>query len=139
MASGNITATIPDHVHQLFIASNVLSKNSCQKSNIYKRDWSKFIQTDFVIDCFDKDWSDVRQLDQQYVTLSIESFLDNMNSILVEHASWNRINKYKLKFKCKPWITPAIQKSITVKNNLLERFLNAKDSQTFLIPKDSWC
>ena len=40
------------------------------------------------------------------------------------------INKYKLKFKSKPWITPAIQKSISVKNNLLKRFINSKDPQT---------
>ena len=51
-----------------------------------------------------------------------------MNSILDEHAASKRINKYK--FKSKPWITPAIQKSITVKNKLLKNFINAKDSQT---------
>ena len=35
-----------------------------------------------------------------------------MNSILDEHAPLKRVNKYELKFKSKPWITPAIQKSI---------------------------
>ena len=84
------------------------------------------IYSDFLLDYFDKDWPDVPQLDQQDVNLSIESFLDNMNSISDEHTPLKRINKYKLKFKSKPWITPAIQKSITVKNKLL----NAKDSQT---------
>ena len=53
-----------------------------------------------------------------------------MNSILDEHAPWIEINKYKLKFKSKPWITHAIQKSITVKNNLLKRFIIAKEWQT---------
>ena len=130
MISGNITATISDHLPQFLFVLNVLSKNSCQKSNIYERDWSKFIQTDFLLDYFDKDWSDVLQLDQQDVNLSIESFLDNMNSILDEHAPLKRINKYKLKFKSKPWIITAIKKSITVKNKLLKRFINAKDSQT---------
>ena len=51
-----------------------------------------------------------------------------MNSILDEHAASKRINKDK--FNSKPWITPAIQKSITVKNKLLKNFINAKDSQT---------
>ena len=102
MISDNITATISYHLPQFLFAPNVLSKNSCQKSNIYERDWSKFIQTDFLLDYFDKDWSDVLQLDQQDVNLSIESFLDNMNSILDEHAPLKRINKYKLKFKSKP-------------------------------------
>ena len=53
-----------------------------------------------------------------------------MNSILDEHVSLNRINKYKLKSKFKSWITPAIQESITVKSNLLKRFKNTKDLQT---------
>ena len=53
-----------------------------------------------------------------------------MNSILDEHAPLKRVNKYKLKFKSKPWITPAIQKSISVKNNLLKRFVNSKNPQT---------
>ena len=53
-----------------------------------------------------------------------------MNSIFDEHAPLKCVNnKYKLKFKSKPWITPAIQKSISVKNNLLKRFINSKDPQ----------
>ena len=130
MISGNMTATVSDHLPQFLFAPNVFSKASCQKSNIYERDWSKSFQTDFVLDYFDKDWCNVLQLDQQDVNLSIESFLNNMNSILDEHAPLNQVNKYKLKFKSKPWISPAIQKSITVKNNLLKRFINAKYSQT---------
>ena len=49
------------------------------------------------------------------MNLSISSFLDNMNSILDEHASLKRVNKYKSKFKSKFWITPAIQKSMCQK------------------------
>ena len=130
--SGNITTIILDyilHIPVLF-SPNVLSKASCQKSNIYERDWSTFIQTDFILDYFDDDWSDVLQLDQQDVNLCIKTFLDNMNSILDEHATLKRINRNKLKLKSKPWITPVIQKSIVVKNNLLKRFINVKDPQT---------
>ena len=97
MISGNITATISDHLPQFLFAPNILSKTSCQKFNIYERDWSKFIQTDFVLDNFEKDWSNVFQLDQQDVNLSIESFLNNMNSILDEHEPLKWINKYKFK------------------------------------------
>ena len=56
----------------------------------------------------------------------INSFLGNMNSILDEHATLKRINKYKSKFKSKPWTTPAIQKSIPVKNNLLKKLFIEK-------------
>ena len=54
MISGNITATISDQLPQFLFAPNVLSKASCQKSNIYERDWAKLIQTNFLLDYFNK-------------------------------------------------------------------------------------
>ena len=61
--------------------------------------------------------------------LSIESFLNNINSILDSNAPFKRVKKYKLRFKTKPWITPALQKSISVKNSLLNKFIKSKDPQ----------
>ena len=78
---------LSDHLPQFLFAPNVLSKVSCQKSNIYEIDWSKLIQADPVLDYFDKDWSNFLQLDQEGENLSIESFLKNMNSILDAHAT----------------------------------------------------
>ena len=97
------------------------------------RDWSKFIQTDFVLDYFDKDWSNVLQLDQQDVNLSIESFSNKINSILDEHAPLKWINKYKSKFKSKPWITPChsevyqCQKQFIKKVHKCKRFTNKRN------------
>ena len=42
-------------------------------------------------------------------------------------APLKKTNKYKLKFKVKPWITLGLQKSIFVKNKLLTNFINKKD------------
>ena len=61
MVSSNITDTISDHLPQFLFVPNILSNPSCQKSNIYERDLSKFIQQNFVLDYFDKDWPDVPQ------------------------------------------------------------------------------
>ena len=47
--------------------------------------------------------------------------------LLDTYALLKRINKYKLKFKSKPWITLGLQKSISVKNKLLTNFINKKD------------
>ena len=127
--SGNITATISDHLPQFSFVPNILSNPPTQKSNYYERDWSKFKQENFILDYFDKDWADVLQIDQQNVNLSLDSFLNNINSILDVHAPLKKVNKYKLKFKTKPWITPALQKSISIKNNLLKKFITAKDPQ----------
>ena len=98
VVSGNITVAISDHIPQFLFAPNVLSMDSCRNSNIYERDWPKFNQTDFALDYFNKNWSDVLQLDQQNVNLPTESSLGN---ILDEHAPLKRINKYKVKFKSK--------------------------------------
>ena len=114
---GNLTATISDHLPQILFAPNILSNPSYNRSNIFDRDWSKFNKENFILDYFEKNWSDILQLDQQNVDLSIESFLNNMNSILDSNAPFKRVNKYKLRFKTKPWITPALQKSISVKNS----------------------
>ena len=43
------------------------------------------------------------------------------------YAPLKKTNKYKLKFKSKPWITLGSQKSIFLKNKLLINFINKKD------------
>ena len=43
------------------------------------------------------------------------------------YAPLKKINKYKLKFKSKPWITLGLQKSISVKTELLKNFITKKD------------
>ena len=53
-------------------------------------------------------------------------FLDEINVLLDTYAPHKRVKKYKLKFKCKPWITLGLQKPISVKNKLLTNFINKK-------------
>ena len=89
--SGNITATISDHLPQFSFVPNILSNPPTQKSNYYERDWSKFKQENFILDYFDKDWADVLQIDQQNVNLSLDSFLNNLNSILDVHAPLKKL------------------------------------------------
>ena len=47
--------------------------------------------------------------------------------MLDNFAPFKKISKYKLKFKSKPWITPGLQKSISVKNKFLSDFIKKKD------------
>ena len=89
----------------------------------------KFKQENFILDYFDKHWAELLQIDQQNVNLSMDIFLNKMDFNLDTHAPLKKVNKYKLKFKTKPRITPALQKSISIKNNLLKKFITAKDTQ----------
>ena len=128
---GNLTDTISDHLPQFLVAPDILSNPSYNKSNIFERDWSKFNKENITLDYFDKNWSDILQLVQQKVDLSVESFLNNMNSILVSNTPFKRVNKYKLRFKTKLWITPALQKSLSVKN-LFNKFIKS------IRPQSKW-
>ena len=53
-----------------------------------------------------------------------------INVVLNKYAPLKKVKKYKLRFKNKPWITSGIQKSIYIKNKLLKKFINKKDSQS---------
>ena len=57
--SGDITATISDHLPQFLFAPNVLSNPLCNKSNILERDLSKFNKENFILDYSDKNWSEI--------------------------------------------------------------------------------
>ena len=47
--SGNITATISDHLPQFLITSDIFSKPPSTKFNIFERDLSKFDQENFIL------------------------------------------------------------------------------------------
>ena len=125
--SGNLTATISDHLPQFAITPNIFGNILGNKSNIYERDWSKFDQENFILDYFPVDWEDLLKIDELNVDNSTKIYLDKINMLLDTYAPLKRINKYKLKFKSKPWITLDLQKSISVKNKLLTKFINKKD------------
>ena len=95
---------------------------SGNKSNIFEQGWSKFDQQSFILDYFSVDWEDVLKTDD--ADNSTRMYLDRINMLLDTYAPLKRVNKYKMKFKSKPWITLGLPKSISVKNKLLKNFIN---------------
>ena len=61
------------------------------------------------------------------VDQSFISFLTKFSSILDMFAPQKKISKQKLKFRNKLWITLGLQKSISVKNHLLTKYIKLKD------------
>ena len=55
--SGNLTATISNHLPQFIILPNIFSNLASNKSNICERDWSNFAQKNFIPDYFSADWN----------------------------------------------------------------------------------
>ena len=78
----------------------------------------------FILDYFSVDWEDLLKIDKLNVDNSTKIYLDKINRLLDTYTPLKRINKYKLKFNSKPWITLGLQKSISVKNKLLKHFIN---------------
>ena len=42
---------------------------------------------------------------------------------------YKKVNKYKLRFKAKPWITIGLQKSIAIKNSYFKQYIDKKDQK----------
>ena len=113
--SGNLSATISDHLPQFVIIPNMFGNISGNKSNIYERGRSKFDLENFILDFFSVDWEDLLKIDELNADNSTKIYLDKINMLLDTYAPLKRINNYKLKFKSKSWITLGLQKSISVK------------------------
>ena len=50
--SGNLTATISDHVPQFLIAPEIFRNTPSKKSNNSERDWNNFNQENLILDYF---------------------------------------------------------------------------------------
>ena len=72
--SGNLTATTSDHLPHFIILPNIFSNPPLNKSNIYERDWSNFVQENFILDYFYVDWYSLINNDKD-VNLSFNNFL----------------------------------------------------------------
>ena len=89
--SGNLTATISDHLPQFSIIPNMFGNIPGNKSNIYERDWSKFDKENFILDYFSVDWEDLLKIDELNADKSIKKFLDKINMLLDTYAPLKRV------------------------------------------------
>ena len=124
--SGNLTATIYDHLSQFIILPNIFSNPPSNKSNIYERDWSNFLQENYILDYFFVDWNSLINNNKD-VNLSFNNFFKRINAILDNYAPLRKVTKRKLRFRSKPWITLGLQKSISIKNSLFAKFIKSND------------
>ena len=83
----------------------MLGNISDNKSNIYEWDWSKFDRENFILDNFSVGSEDILKTHELNADNSTKTHLDKINMFLGTYATLERINKYKMKLKSKPWIT----------------------------------
>ena len=53
--------------------------------------------------------------------------MKKLNLTLDKYLPLKKLTKQKLKFKIGPWITPGLQKSFSIKNKLLTKFIKLKE------------
>ena len=127
--SGNISATISDHLPQFLIAPRVFSDTYYIKQPIFERDWSNFDKNSFVLSFFNMNWSTIISSDKKNTERSFENFIDQFDCLMNKYAPLKKVSRNKFKFKGKPWITLSIQKSIKVKNKLFKKYITLKNDE----------
>ena len=125
--SGDLTASISEYFPQFLVALNIFFNASYPKSNNYERDWSRFDQENFVLDYFSVEWDNFLLSSKTNSGKSYKTFLEKFESLLETYAPLKKISKNKLKFRDKPWINTGLQKSISIKNQFLSKFIKLKD------------
>ena len=88
--SGNLTATISDHLSQFALIPNMFGNIPGNKSNIYERDWSKFDQENFILDCFSVDWKHLLRINELNADNSTKIYLDKINILLDTYAPFKK-------------------------------------------------
>ena len=91
--SGNLTATISDHLPQFAIIPNIFGNVWGSKYNIFERDWSKFYRENFI-DYFSVDWENLLKIGELNADNTTKMCLDTINVLLYTAAelvntSWN--------------------------------------------------
>ena len=100
--SGNLAASISDHLPQFLVAPNIFLNASYPKSNNYEKGWSRFDQENFVLDYFSINWDTFLLSSNTNTEKSYKTFLEKFESLLDAYAPPKKISKNKLKFQDKP-------------------------------------
>ena len=69
--SGNLAATISDHLPQFLIAPEIFRNSPSSKSNYFEHDWSNFNQQNFILDYFSVNWKKCHELRKNDVNHSL--------------------------------------------------------------------
>ena len=125
--SGNLTISISDHLAQFLIIPYQDTNIKPKSTHVFKRNYSKFNQEDFLLDLLSIDWEKHLQLNNKNVNYSFDEFLKIITTILDRYAPYKKVPLKLQTPSHKPWITRGILKSINVKNNLHKKALKTKN------------
>ena len=119
--SGNIINDLSDHLPNFLIINNYASLPKNLK--IYKRDYSQLNTDDLLNDFEIVDWDLEFAGCVRDASGMFDVFYNRTCKIIDDHVPLKQLSKKAIKLRSKPWISKAIQKSISVKNKLYKKFV----------------
>ena len=135
--SGNIATSISDHLTQFLLVPGQLTGVQPHKAN-EKRSFHNFHPKAFEKDIVNIDWSKAFQITSGNPNLSFQLFLSKTDNFLDKHYPLKKPSKRKLRIKSKAWITPALTKSIKIKNKLYKQFCKITNPESSKQPHESF-
>ena len=105
------------------IIKNTLRKKRNQKIKV--RDMSHFNESIYL-----KDLEELKRLDilkHKTVNEMLNAFHEKLLEINDKNAPFKSLSKREKKLREKPWVTKGILKSVTIKNNLYNRYIRKQD------------
>lgn len=111
-----------DHLQNFLIINNF--SHLPRNAEVYRSYYSGFSQAALINDFQSLDWEDVLS-NSNDPNLLFQSFFYKTFQIIDKHIPMKKVSKKELRFKSKPWITPGIQKSIKIKNNLYKKYIKS--------------
>ena len=93
---------------------------------MYKRDYSTFDQQALISELQSINWQ-VSFIDHNPSAM-FNSFYKEISSIIDRHVPIKQLSRKELKVRSKAWITPAMRKSIQIKNNLYKKYIKSKST-----------
>ena len=123
--SGNLTATISDHLPQFLIVPKDDIK-VLKKQNLFRGD-KNYDKASLVSEFINIDWKSILKLDEANPATSFDNFNKKINEIIDIHLPLKKLSKKELKIQAKPWITAGIRNSIKRRDKLLRKFIKSKD------------
>ena len=124
--SGNLVTSISDHLPQFLITPDTDDKNKPISEYSY-RDWSQFDREQFLLDYSKIDWNTVLKLYKQDVDTSFGYFITTFNKLIDKHLPIKITRNKRYFHKLKPWITPGLIKSMTIRDKLYKTYINCKN------------
>ena len=123
---------ISDHLPQFAIFHSPETRDT-GKTDVFKKDWSKFDQENFILDFLDINWDDDFARYDLNPDQCFESFDTKMQKLLEQHLPTIKLTKKQIKTRQKPWITPGIVRSMSKRDHYFRKFTKSKnvDNKTY--------